>query len=221
MLVGVYHLQACTVLVDVSTSGQTQTSTTGQTTSVDLTSTGLATTSEGSTTFDSTSTTEVSSNSTSLDDSSSSGSSGSETHAALCGDCIQHFSEECDPCLYKNQFMSSCQNVITAKCQLAFFPAPQLDCTNNWLGNVGCDQEEADLYCQILTKDSKAKAKDFSLGSYIATRGLFAQQELNKEGVELISVPETIYPDVFYYEKNPYLVPTMTLEIPDGGCFIE
>ena len=228
MVVGLYHLPGCTVLVDVSTGGQTQTGTTGQTTSPDLTgsasevnATSTETTnatSTGTTLADLTSTTDT----TGLDSSSSSGvdSTGSETPAAVCGDCIKDDSEECESCLYK-QFMSTCQNVITAKCQLAFVPAPQLDCTNNWVGDIGCDSEEADLYCQILTKDPNAKAKDFSVGSYIATRGLFSQQLIGKDGVELISVPDEVYSQVFYYEQNPYLVPTMTLQLVDGDCFTE
>lgn len=182
MLVGVYHLQACTVLVDVSTSGQTQTSTTGQTTSVDLTSTGDLT-----------------------------GSSSGELE--LCGDCIQQSSEECDPCVYKEQFMSKCENVETAKCQLTFYPIPQLDCTNNWIGKPGCDQEEADLACKIFHRNAQSIATGFHIGQYIPTRGLFSSELVSKDGVELLSVPDAIYPKVFYFESNPYLVPTNTLEV--------
>ncbi len=25
----------------------------------------------------------------------------------------------------------------------------QLDCTSNWLGDIGCDKEEADLFCKF------------------------------------------------------------------------
>lgn len=221
MVIGLYHLPGCTVLVDVSTGGQTQTGTTGQTTSPDLT--GSASDNEATSTgVESSGEISTASSSGEIESSSSEdlSSGGPEPKPIICGDCIKDDSEECESCLYK-QFMSTCQNVITAKCQLTFFPAPQLDCTNNWVGDIGCDSEEADLYCQILTKDPNAKAKDFSVGSYIATRGLFSQQLIGKDGVELISVPDEVYSQVFYYEQNPYLVPTMTLQLVDGDCFTE
>ena len=139
----------------------------------------------------------------------------------ICGDCAKSSLEECDPCLYKDQFMSRCENVETARCELVYDPNPQLDCTNNWLGDVGCGQEEADLLCKILIKNPKAVAKDFNVGAYILTRGLISNQLVSKDGVELISISDEIYPTLFYYESNPYLVPTITLEISDDVCIVE
>lgn len=120
-----------------------------------------------------------------------------------------------------DKFMSKCENVQTAMCELVYNPNPQLDCTSNWAGPMGCGQEEADILCKVLIKNPKAKAKEFKTGTYLATRGLLAQEILNKEAVELISIPDEIYPNVYYYESNPYLVPTMTLEVQDNACTVE
>jgi hypothetical protein len=136
-----------------------------------------------------------------------------------CGNCVLDKNEECDSCLYE-EFTSHCEFIaISNQCELTYNPLPQMDCNNNWIGPKGCDEEEADLYCKILTKNKNAVAKDNVQGHYISTQGFWSPVQINGKGIELTSVPNDIYPTVFYYEDNPFnTIDIHTMIVPN--CFI-
>jgi hypothetical protein len=86
-----------------------------------------------------------------------------------CGDGILDPGEEFDP--PPGPFVSAPVDATT--CRYDFSNAPQLYCHNlcSWNGRVGCDQGDADIFCQLKTDNPASTATSFTIGMALPTSG--------------------------------------------------
>lgn len=84
----------------------------------------------------------------------------------LCGDGILDDTEDCDKLIFKNSPTVRCSE----KCEIEMLEKPLMYLTSKLVGmqNFELNQEEADVYCKLWTKNPTSKAPSFSVYDGVA-----------------------------------------------------